>query len=151
MQNTEKKGGAVALKSTVDPLTFAGRPLTYGMRFSALDAGTISLALLITITGWQFLGVLIAIVPFVVGHFFLFCNVFRIRRTPELIWAVSFVLLYAAFTFVLPKQMVWAYLVQMGITATILAVEIRSPRYHGIFARVINPHLNDYLQGKLDE
>lgn len=36
-----------------------------------------------------------AAVVCVVGHFFLFCNVFRIARASELIWAGTFVVLSA--------------------------------------------------------
>src|SRR6476646_9700374 len=35
-------------------------------------------------------------VGFVVGHFFLFCNVFRISRASELIWAAAVVILSGA-------------------------------------------------------
>ena len=35
-------------------------------------------------------------IAFVVGHFFLFCNVFRIERKPELIWAAVFTVLTAS-------------------------------------------------------
>ena len=38
------------------------------------------------------------IVLTVVGHFFLFCNVFRISRRPELLWAGVFTLLAGATT-----------------------------------------------------
>jgi len=31
------------------------------------------------------------IILFVVAHFFMFCNIFRIPRRPELIWAVTFI------------------------------------------------------------
>ena len=33
------------------------------------------------------------IIGFVVLHFFLFCNVFRISRPPELVWAAVFIVL----------------------------------------------------------
>lgn len=34
-----------------------------------------------------------AIVAFVLAHFFLFCNIIRISRIPELIWAAIFLIL----------------------------------------------------------
>jgi len=59
---------------------------TWGFRFSVFDAiilgvtavGTPWLVRKIGAVGW--------IPAFVVLHFFLFCNVFRIRRVPELVW-----------------------------------------------------------------
>ena len=72
---------------------------TWGFRFSATDA----IALLIL--GAAILGLyrvgsnLWWLVAIVAGHFFLFCNIFRVVRRRELIWSALFVLNVAFFAF----------------------------------------------------
>src|SRR5262245_52620709 len=61
-----------------------------GFRLSAIDlivliAGTVAAILLWQQTWW--IGFVIA---FVIAHFFLFCNVFRVSRPLELAWAAIF-------------------------------------------------------------
>ncbi|WP_156346572.1 hypothetical protein [Verrucomicrobium spinosum] len=58
-----------------------------GFRFSWTDA--LVLILGAGLTGWlaSFAGELALLAAWVIGHFFLFCNVFRIGRKPELVWA----------------------------------------------------------------
>lgn len=89
------------------------------------------------------------IVPVVVGHFFLFCNVFLVWRNLELLWAAVFianVLLHVAM-----GDLGWwpACGWQLLATVAVIARQMRSPWYHGIFARRINPRLDDYLNGSL--
>jgi hypothetical protein len=64
------------------------RPFAPGFRLSAIDvgvvlAGAIGSFLVAQVESW--FGLAIA---FTVGHFFLFCNVFRMPRPLELAWAV---------------------------------------------------------------
>lgn len=82
----------------------------------------------------------------VVGHFFFFCNVFRVRRSYELIWAVAF-LVNVAFWMVWQLSLEWLppLLTQLPITMLVIGMEIRSPQYHGIFAERWNPRLGEYL------
>lgn len=83
----------------------------------------------------------VAIPAYVILTFFLYCNVFRIRRTPELIWAGSFTLItLASFYFGWPS---WPMVFAAGITLTIVLIvlEMRHPSYHGIFWRSLNPRL----------
>lgn len=89
------------------------------------------------------------IVPMVVGHFFLFCNVFLIWRNLELLWAAAFVanvLLHVA-----KGNLEWwpACGWQLIASFAVIIWQMRSPWYHGIFARRINPRLDDYLNGTL--
>ena len=89
------------------------------------------------------------IVPVVVGHFFLFCNVFLVWRNLELLWAAVFianVLLHVAM-----GDLGWwpACGWQLLVTVAVILRQMRSPWYHGIFARRINPRLDDYLNGSL--
>ena len=66
-----------------------------GVRLSSVDvfvlvAGTAGVAAASTVTWWY--GLLSGIV---LAHFFLFCNVFRVSRPLELLWAGAFVTLVA--------------------------------------------------------
>ncbi len=67
------------------------RPRKCGFRFSAADAAVIVVAAAATVVLWGPIGELALLFPVVVVHFFLFCNVFRIRRSYELVWADVFV------------------------------------------------------------
>ena len=73
-------------------VTYWGKPRTCGFRFSLVDGAAIVVCAAATHTAWPALGPLSLVLPYVLGHFFLFCNVFRVRRPPELIWAGVFVL-----------------------------------------------------------
>jgi hypothetical protein len=76
-----------------------------------------------------------------VGHFFLFCNVFRMSRVPELIWAGAFVCLAAAtINFHTPP---WPGTVAIAFTlaAILIGREMRQPWYHGIGWQRLNPQL----------
>ena len=82
----------------------------------------------------------LAMLPAVVlVHFFLFCNVFRVRRSYELIWAASFIVNLLAWQAL--GQFGWrgVLLTQAPITLLAIAVEMKSNRYHGVGCRWINP------------
>ncbi len=117
---------------------------TYGFRFSYGDGFVLLLALGVSIGGQDFRP-FIWFVPFVVGHFFLFCNIFRIRRKAELIW--SFLFLSQIFLGIYGHfwTLETSFIGQLIITLMILCYEIQQPYYHGIFARRWNPYLDDYL------
>jgi hypothetical protein len=83
----------------------------------------------------------VAIPAYVIFTFFLYCNVFRIRRTPELIWATAFTLIALAnYHFI---QTSWLVIFAGGSALTIFLVimEMRHPSYHGVFWRSVNPQL----------
>jgi hypothetical protein len=103
-----------------------------GFRLSWADAGILLSGAVITWWGCGYLGSLALLLAIVLLHFFLFCNVFRIRRKLELIWAALFVVNVLVWS--LFGQIVWWYVLvaQAPITLSLIAVEIRSDRYHGI-------------------
>ncbi len=129
--------------------TYQCHPRTWGLRLSGVDATVLALTAIGTVPGWHRIGSLILLLPFVVGHFFLFCNVFRIRRKPELVWGSLFLFLCLASLFLGEFSVSWLCGLQLGVTLVILFIEVRHPRYHGIFARTLNPRLEEYLQGRL--
>lgn len=98
---------------------------------------------------WQCIGDMAGIVPMAVGHFFLFCNVFRIHRTKELIWAGCF--LANVIAWALADQLWWPGIiaVQSPLTIAVIVWESYGPWYHGIFARRINRRLDAYLEERI--
>lgn len=121
----------------------------HGFRLSFVDA-------LVLVTGAVLSGWLAEmdfplwwIVPAAVGHFFLFCNVFLVWRRWELIWAAAFIFNvaghFALETYTATPVLLW----QAPMTILVIVFQMRSPWYHGIFARQINPRLADYLNDTL--
>jgi hypothetical protein len=87
---------------------------------------------------------------FVLAHFFLFCNVLRMSRPLELIWAALFVLLAGStFYFELP---LWncTVAVMLVVTPILAFVQILQPSYHGVFWRKINPNLEQWWAARED-
>jgi hypothetical protein len=115
-----------------------------GFRFSWTDAFVLVVgAVLIT---WlaQLSGELAVMAAFVIGHFFLFCNVFRIGRKPELVWAGTFIVLAA-----LSLGMEWLDLrvalgLALGLSISLILREMSLLRYHGIFWQRVNPGLPEW-------
>jgi len=116
-----------------------------GFRLSKFDililvSGTIA-SLVMMKDAWQ-LGTAVA---FVVLHFFLFCNVFRIPRRPELIWAAGFVTLVTLSTGSLIPWTV-TFILSLLLSCVLIALEARSPNYHGIFWATLNPNLKEHFE-----
>jgi hypothetical protein len=109
------------------------RPAGFRMSLSDLIALLISMALAGGV--WPFARDLSVVVLTVIFHFFLFCNVFRIRRGPELIWAVIYLVNCSAWHFAGSFSGWRALLAQLPVTAMLILNELRHPAYHGIFSR----------------
>ncbi len=109
-----------------------------GFRFSPRDAAVIGVFSLATAWLWGWVGSLSLLLFGVLIHFFLFCNVFRVRTRYELIWASSFVLNAGAWQLV--DALSWQRLLgsQIVVTALVICAELRSPSYHGIGHRWIH-------------
>ena len=115
-----------------------------GFRLSELDVGFIMLG----VCGAVWLARLDErfgmAVLFVLAHFFLFCNVLRMSRPLELIWAALFVLLVGStFYFDLTP---WGYTLAVMLVVTLILafVQILLPSYHGVFWRKLNPNLEQW-------
>ena len=131
-------------KRAPEPLTRATfRP---GFRFSLSDL--IFLGVGVAAAYFAFtLRSLPAVIPaYVIFTFFLYCNVFRIRRTPELIWAVVFTATALASTYF--DRPSWGATFATGsfLTVILIVIEMRHPSYHGIFWRFVNPDLPAWWQ-----
>ena len=109
-----------------------------GFRFSPRDAAVIGVCALATGWLWGWVGSLSLLLLAVLMHFFLFCNVFRVRTRYELIWALSFLLNAGAWQ--LADRLSWQGLLgsQIVVTALVIGAELRSPSYHGIGHRWIH-------------
>lgn len=129
-------------------LSKSGRPRTWGLRLSKLDCFVIVFSVVATVALWRFTNGYSLIGMLVVAHFFLFCNVFRIPRTPELVWAGAF--LSVCLTLLVCDELhplILAVAI-LPVTVLVLAYSIRLPTYHGVFANHLNPRLEDYLTGR---
>lgn len=65
-----------------------------GFRISKLDIAVIIVALAVAVWLYGHSAKLSFVVVFVVAHFFLFCNIVRMSRTPELIWGAIFSIVF---------------------------------------------------------
>ena len=81
------------------------------------------------------------VIAFVIAHFFLFCNVFRLSRPLELVWSAVFVMLAAGT--VATEFPGWPIMVvgTLATTVVVVALEMRKPSYHGPGWKRINPRL----------
>ena len=79
-----------------------------------------------------------------VFHFFLFCNIFRIRRAPELIWGGIFITLSYLKIEGLIQNWSLSLLISFIIAICIIAYETKHPSYHGVFWRKLNPNLKNW-------
>lgn len=119
-----------------------------GFRISPGDAlvlilGTVGGGWLWKTTWWA--GLIVAVV---VGHFFFFCNVFRISRAPELAWAVVFTGLSTGT--LLADFPGWATTVITSIllAAILIFRELKRPSYHGVGWRTVNPGLPEWWKSR---
>ncbi len=115
---------------------------TYGMRLWWSDVAVIAAAAALTV--WlrhEGIG-LWWLLAMVLGHFFLFCNIFRVRRSLELVWAAVFVI--NAGWRLLRGEIEWLPMLawQAPVTLLVLVLEMRSPQYHGVGCGWINRRMN---------
>jgi len=124
------------------------RSRTWGFQISLRDC--LAIIVFASIAGmlWRWESPLWWIVVVAAGHFFLFCNVFRIIRRRELIWAGCFMFNVGAWAWLGDLEWSRVLLCQLPITALLIFADVRSPGYHGIFAKQLNAQLADYLEGK---
>jgi hypothetical protein len=122
---------------------------SWGFRFFATDAVVIGVLAAAAIALRRIENPLWWILIVVAGHFFLFCNIVRIRRRLEFIWAGLFIANIGVWLWFGELGWLGVLCVQLPITLCLVLIELRSGRYHGVLARRTNPRLNDYLEGKI--
>lgn len=102
-----------------------------GFRLSLRDAIVIAACAPVTWLLWQWLGQLALLCPVVLGHFFLFCNVFRPGNRSELVWAGVFMVNVCAWTW-LGFNWWYVLLSQTPVTLAVITFAFRRTDYHGI-------------------
>ncbi len=117
-----------------------------GFRFSVVDAVVLVVGAGVSVLFWQQTMWGGFVVAFVVGHFFLFCNIFRISRSLELVWSALFVAVVAST--VVTKIPGWSFAIVLSLIATgvVIAIEMRKPSYHGVCWKRINPDLHKWWE-----
>ena len=117
-----------------------------GFRLSATDVvvlivGALASAYVFTIDKWSG-----AAIAYVVLHFFLFCNVLRMSRSLELIWAAVFAAL--AIATISLNAITWPIVLTVSAVMTLVVamIETRQPSYHGVGWRKINPRLPEWFE-----
>ncbi len=98
---------------------------------------------------WQWTWWVGFVIAFVVAHFFLFCNIFRMSRPLELVWAAAFVA--AAGGTVVTETPGWGVTVvgSLIVTVLVVAIEMRRPSYHGIAWQQLNPKLPEWWEAHI--
>lgn len=117
-----------------------------GFRLSKLDVAVLVISGVAVAGLWVNTPWLAGIILFVVMHFFLFCNLVRMNRRSELIWAGCFVLLMSISlaTDLLPM---WsAFVLSAAITVVLVILETRRPDYHGVLWHKFNPSLPSWWE-----
>lgn len=119
----------------------------WGFRFSSMDACIFAGGLITTAALWFVIGPFALMVPYLLGHFFLFCNTFRVGGERSLIWVGTFL---ANFYFWPQTQSIMIHLtVQAIITLAIIAQCVLGKNYHGFACTLINPLR--YREGAMQE
>lgn len=84
-----------------------------------------------------------SVVLFVVLHFFLFCNVVRMSRVLELVWAAVFIA-GSAWAIYSGSHRYIPFVVSAVLTPCLAIIEMRKPSYHGVGWRTVNPKLQEW-------
>jgi len=119
----------------------------WGFRFSAMDAFIFAGGLLTTIAIWYFDEFFALVIPYLLGHFFLFCNTFRIGGERSLIWVGSF--LANVYIWLNTHNLVILLGIQALITFVLIVQCVLGKNYHGLACVQINPHR--FREGAMSE
>jgi hypothetical protein len=108
-----------------------------GFRLWVSDAAVLTVSAAATPLLWLLVGSVAPLLPLVVGHFFLFCNVFRVHRWSELAW--TGLLLLNAGVWMLAGQfgMLRLFLTQSPFTLAAIMIALLAPGYHGVGYRLV--------------
>lgn len=112
-----------------------------GFRLSEIDVGVLMLGVLASVLLARFDESFAAALLFTLAHFFLFCNVLRMSRPLELVWALLFVLLAASTIRTGFPPWSYTFLAMLAVTAILAVVQVMRASYHGVFWQQLNPNL----------
>lgn len=117
-----------------------------GFRLSKLDVFIVFAGIIGSYALYSLAPPMSYIMLFIVVHFFIFCNVLRMSRKPELIWASAFVLMCA---FSLRTELIslqWVFVLSLALTLLLIGLELKKGSYHGVFWRRFNPKLENWFR-----
>lgn len=103
-----------------------------GFRFSLADAAAIGVCALAAWAIWPLIKDVAVLFPVVLGHFFLFCNVFRIPRSSELLWSGVFVINVAVWLSIGRFSWPAVLITQTPLTILLITLAVLRSDYHGI-------------------
>ncbi|MBF0503339.1 MAG: hypothetical protein HQM09_24685 [Candidatus Riflebacteria bacterium] len=106
-----------------------------GFRFWWTDALVLAVVVILTSVIWPIIGEWALLAPMVVGHFFLFCNVFRVGTRRELAWMATFILNFLILGSVDWLSPGWLLAVQAPVTLIVIGLAVKDPCYHGLRCR----------------
>ncbi|MCE9548023.1 MAG: hypothetical protein K8T25_21325 [Planctomycetia bacterium] len=115
-----------------------------GFRLSKFDVGVLVVGAAAAIAAGMIVWWIGFLIAYVTGHFFLFCNVFRISRPLELTWAGIFVALAAGSAAIDVPGWIVTVAASLCVTIAVVVIEMRKPTYHGIGWKRINPSLRGW-------
>ena len=141
---TLQDGAVLNTSETDKSIPPSSSPRLPGFRLSFRDALVLATATGLYFLAHAFLPAFAWLIPFVVAHFFFFCNMLRPGTKLELIWAGCFVAQlvgWAVWKGELAPLLVIA--VQMPVTLVVTIITLRSSDYHGVLWRKINPNWKD--------
>jgi hypothetical protein len=120
-----------------------------GFRLSHLDVLVLVVGLILSVA----LGVLTwwigLAIGFVIAHFFLFCNLFRLSRGLELVWSGVLVVLAVGTVVLNIPGWLATFGISLCITTVVVILEMRKTSYHGIGWQWINPGLRDWWESQV--
>ena len=102
-----------------------------GFRFSIWDAVIVAVMAILTWRLWLVSELLVWLCPMTAGHFFLFCNVFRVGNRAELIWAIALLTNVAFWVFFGTLDWVVIMWIQAPVTIAVIVWAILQKDYHG--------------------
>ncbi len=108
-----------------------------GFRLSVTDGVVILLCAAGTWLLWRWLDVAALILPVVMAHFFLFCNVFRVGRRPELTWAAILVANAVVWLWLDAFSILRVVLAQTPVTVAVIFSAVLGKEYRGIGSRML--------------
>jgi hypothetical protein len=122
-----------------------------GFRLSKIDILAIICGVVVAAASFSYSSVITFLVLFVVGHFFLFCNIIRMSRPSELIWSGIFLALSSASLLKgLPSWSV-TVLISALLTVLLVVIETKKSSYHGVAWQKINPGLPDWFSANISK
>lgn len=122
------------------------RQFSPGFRLSTIDFLVLLVATAVSVEMGIMHDWIGGVIAFVVCHFFLFCNIFRISRPLELVWAGVFLVLAVCSVLFARPGWIATYGLSLVITVIVVAIEMRKPSYHGIWWQRINPGLREWWE-----